>query len=199
MKTTIIGAIIIGVFLIGLLFAGKKILNLEKTVARIDDNMVTLSNSQKTSVQKIDSFRSESKALVMSVYEIKETFPSLVQDLKNEDIKIKNVLSVSTSINDFVRSFVTKWHDSIIVVNGDTARAKCSDFVDRYIQFHSCDYNNQDHIKILVPDTAVNALYKKPRTLWRWLAGDPKQYYLFIKNTNPYIDLKYNQTIQVTK
>jgi hypothetical protein len=148
---------------------------------------------------KIDSFRSESKILTMTVSELKRSYSGLTEELKDEGIKAKNILSVSNTILEFARKFQIPVQDSELIIRGDTIKAPCAKLKDRYIDFVSCMYNDSSYTSIVVPDSALNVLHKKPRTLWQWLDGEPKQYYQFMKNSNPYVNLKYNEIIQVTK
>jgi hypothetical protein len=148
---------------------------------------------------KIDSFRSESKTMVQTVSEFKKTFPELVRLIREEGIKAKNILTVSNSIYEFARKFQMPVHDSELVIKGDTVQAKCAEFYDQYLQFSSCEYNGESYASIIIPDTILNVLHKKPRSFFEWIKGEPKQYYQFVKNTNKYVQPIWSQVVRVEK
>jgi hypothetical protein len=146
-----------------------------------------------------DSSRTDTKMMKMTVGEIKELYPGLKEELKQDlDIKLRNALYIIKTGSTTNTNFKTFVRDSTIKKN---QIAEVADWQDKWSEFHWFKPYDSDTAAVIfqTTDSVLGALHKVPRTFREWWNGEKKKYNLTLKNFNPNSIINRQQIIQVEK
>ena len=179
-------AIVLFVFL-GLFF-GAKLWRAE--MQRMENNYLAA----------IEQMREENKdnmrVLELKVSEINQQYPEIKKQLKDMDIKLKNVETIQ-NVNTVTTTHVnTILRDSTV---NDTIVAKIASYKDKWTDFRLTVINDSALAKIQTKDSLFIVLNKVPRNIWQWLKAEPKTVKSTVKNYNPNSIITYNRFIKIEK
>jgi hypothetical protein len=164
------------------------------------DRFVTNFKSELQGIKySLDSSRTDVKMMKMNVGEIKESFPGLKEELKNNlDVKLRNALFVIKTGAINTTTFKTFVRDSTIKKN---QIAEVADWKDMWSEFHWFKPHDSDTAAVIfqTTDSILGALHKVPRTFRELWNGEKKKYNLTLKNFNPNSIINRQQIIQVDK
>lgn len=164
---------------------------------RLTNNQTTLRQELKTYRLKDSSAVAEIETLTLSKKEFERLCSKQTEELKQLNIKLKRLQSVSTTNLTHIYSFDTiKVYDSIFVKNViDTI--KCFNYSDNYITLGGCLGDNTiNDLFVKTFDTIstfVSKEYRKKFLFFKW-----KPYYkVTIKSNNPYSEIKAEEYVEI--
>lgn len=159
--------------------------------------MQRMENNYLATVQQLRSENKDNmRVLQLSVAEVRRQYPEIKQQLKDMDIKLKNVETVQNINTVTTNSVNTVLRDSTI---NDTIVAKISTYKDKWIDFKLININDSIKTTIITRDSLFIALSKVRRNLWQWLRAEPREVRSTVKNYNPSSVIKYNRLIKIGK
>jgi hypothetical protein len=141
-----------------------------------------------------DSLRAETKVLRLTVREIKDIYPSLKTELKEQGIKLRNIEQYQRSLLGIDARF-----DAVIKALNDTTTI--SAFTNKWINYVEKrtmgDTSSYVQMTMDVPLEQVIEKVRKPK-YWVPFSGEflKKELKQKIWTENPYCLLKYNEVIQ---
>jgi hypothetical protein len=155
---------------------------------------------ENTYLAALEQLRGENKenmrVLQLSVGEVKQQYPEIKQQLKDMDIKLKNVETVQ-NVNSVTTNHVnTVLRDSTI---NDTIVAKIASYKDKWIDFKLINIKDSIRTTIVTKDSIFIALSKVRRNLWQWLTAQPREVTSKVKNYNPNSQITFNRLIKIGK
>lgn len=184
----VIAMIVIVLIIIFSLYFGVKLFRSE--MKRVENNY--LSTLQELRNENIDNMR----VLDLKLSEIKQQYPEIQKQLKDMDIKIKNVETIQ-NINTITKTNVnTVLRDTIIQ---DTSIVKVATYKDVWTDFKLLIIDDSIHSSIQTRDSLFIVLNKYPRTFKEWITAQPKQVRSTVKNYNPNSIIVYNRLIKINK
>lgn len=189
MKLKIIGLIFFSVVtIIGLFY----ILRSEKQKSnRLYQNLTAIVEKNK---YYNDSLMISNKVLIYEVSEIKKLYPDLKQQLKDIDIKIKDVKQYQKTLLDINAKFEAK----ISQKNDTTLLSK---YTDKYLQYLSTINlkDSTEMVQMKMPVKLEEVVWSKRKPgFWNWIKNN-RELMQKVWTDNPYIELEYNEIIQVSK
>lgn len=179
----ILGLIIIGLFYI---YRSEK----QKT-ERLYSNIQSIVEKNK---YYNDSLMISNKVLIYEVSEIKKLYPDLKQQLKDIDIKLKDVKQYQKTLLDINAKFEAK----ISQKNDTTLLSK---YTDKYLQYLSTINLNDstEVVQMKMPAKLEQVVWSKRKPgFWNWIRNK-RELTQKVWTDNIYIDLEYNELIQVSE
>lgn len=195
--------IIIGL-IVGLLFLSFILSNMIKNVKvlrseneRKDRNITTL-NSNMTYFRTKDSlYAVRMGAIEANVKEISVYMPEVKAELKELGIKVSDVESITKTNTETLYDLKAEIEDTLIIVNGDTARAKKAEYHSKWVDVLAILYNDTSQFKIASRDSVSTILTRDKTSPW-WRFWNKEYYYeQTLKNYNPDATIKYSKTVKI--
>jgi hypothetical protein len=148
----------------------------------------------------VEQLRSDNKdnmrVLELKVGEIKQQYPEIKQQLKDMDIKLKNVETIQNVNTTTTNHVNTVLRDSTI---NDTIVARIASYKDKWLDFKLININDSIRTTIISKDSLFIVLNKVRRNLWQWITAEPKTVRSTVKNYNPNSVVTYNRLIKIDK
>jgi hypothetical protein len=193
MKTWIIAiAVLVVVGLAG--FTGFELAN-KKYKAKLERAQTNFNSLIQGIRYSVDSMRTDTRAMKMSQYELKQSFPGLKEELKQEfGIELRRTKFLMNTTTEYNRDFKVFVKDSF-----QNKQAEYAFYEDKWNSFLWLKPNGVDsaNVNIYVKDSIAGILHRVPRSFAEWWHGQPKKFDLTIKNFNPNSRIKYQRLIQV--
>lgn len=177
------------------IFTGIEIVRLKEENERLGRNVQVLTSKP---VIKDSGRTIEVQHLEMTLSEIKKSIPGIKDDLKKIDLNVNRLSSFQKASMEVNAKFMASATDTLI----KNQVYNYQHFTDKFLQFSSLQKNGDttSNVKIVVPIEITNA-----GTLFRegfpfglgWFK--PWRLRQTMHTTNPYVDLKYQQVIDVKR
>ena len=181
--------VIIIALLIGLgIYFGAKLWRSE--MKRMENNYLAM-------LQQIRNDNKDNmRVLELKVGEIKQQYPEIQKQLKDMDIKLKNVETIQNVNTTTTNHVNTVLRDSTI---NDTIVAKIANYKDKWIDFKLINIQDSIRTTIVTRDSLFIVLNKVRRSFGEWVRAQPKQVKSTVKNYNPHSVVTYNRLIKIDK
>lgn len=176
-------AVLVAAFICGYWYNSKEL-------KRIESNyLAAVQSMQKSNAE-------QQRIYTLSIDELKSDFPTIKQQLKDMNIKLKNVRSIE-NINTETKTIInTVLKDSVV---NDTVKLQYAEYTDNWTTFKLIKVEDSIHSTITTKDSLFCVINSQKRSLKQWLKGEPRIYVNTIKNHNPNSKITYNRFIQVEK
>jgi hypothetical protein len=186
-KAVLIGIIVISLIALGFYF-GVKLFRSE---------MKRMENNYLAAIEQLRGDNKEQQRVYeLKLSEVKNQFPELKQQLKDMDIKLKNVVSIENVNTETKTEINTHIRDTIMY---DTVPARVATYKDAWTDFKLIEINNDLKATIVTKDSIVCVLNRVRRDFGQWWRREPKQVRNTIKNFNPNSTITYNRLITIDK
>lgn len=191
-KLTLYLIIIVLILLISNTFFFKKSISLNEDKIRLTDNISTLNDEITYNRTKDSLWVAQRNVLQFTKDELEKTNNKLVQQVKELNIKLKNVQSI-IQINTVTKdSVILHYKDSVI---NDTIHTKIGYYKDKWTDISIVN----DTLKYSVSTELLQVVYDS-RTWWRKLLfWKPIKLRQSIKSYNPNCKITYMENITITK
>jgi hypothetical protein len=168
------------------------ILRLEKQKSeRLYNNVDALIKGNK---HERDSLIVSNKIIRLELSEVKELYPELKKQLKDVDIRLKDVQAYQKTLLEINAKFTAKIYEK-------TDTTLLSKYTDKYLKYLS-KLNLKDsseNVEIYMPVDLQQAAYnKRVPGFWNWVRNK-RELTQKIWTDNPYVLLNYNETIEIKK
>ena len=156
-----------------------------------------MENNYLAALQELKSENKDNmRVLDLKISEVKQQYPEIQKQLKDMDIKLKNVESLQNVNTVTTNNVNTILRDSTI---SDTIVAKIANYKDKWIDFHLIQIDDSIKTKIITRDSLFIVLNKKPRSFIEWLQAKPKMVESTVRSYNPNSRITYNRLIKIDK
>lgn len=172
-----------------------------KSCSRYRDDKVRLSDNQRTLLTDVEFYRTKDSLSVASVErlslsnrEFKRYCDDLEKQVKDLDLKIKRLQSVSRTTTEARYEVKTVIRDSILPGRIDTL--KCVDYQNDYLTFSGCVDQDRFSGTIESRDTLIQVVHRVPRRFWfiRWGTKAIRQE---VTTRNPYSRITCTEYIEL--
>jgi hypothetical protein len=177
-------------------FAGYTIAN-KKYSARLDRAQTNFNSMVLGIRYSLDSMRTDTRAMKMTQYELKQSFPGFKEELKQEfGIELRRAKFLMNTQTEYNKEFKVFVRDSF-----QSKEAEYAIYQDKWNSFKWLKPIGADTatVNIHIKDSAFAVLHRVPRSFSEWWHGQPKKYDLTIKNYNPNSIISYQRLIQLTR
>ncbi|HEY4789112.1 MAG TPA: DUF6549 family protein [Bacteroidales bacterium] len=162
-----------------------------------------LQNSFATANETIKYYKTRNGLLVAQTTnmqlrydELKQIFPKVIDEIKNLDIKPKQVTQYSETVVKSEKQIVTHLKDSII---RDTIRARVFNYQDSFYTVKGIAVGDTQQVRITSVDSLIQVVYKGERYRpWLWIFSRRKLQQA-ITSKNPNNKIMYSKTIQISR
>lgn len=138
----------------------------------------------------------QNQVLKLQYDEMKKFYPQILDEIKNLDIKPRNVTHYSETVVKQEKEFQTVLRDSIIK---DTIPARVFSYQDEFYQINGIAIGDSQKVQISSTDRIIQVVYKGHRIHpWLWFFSKRKLEQT-ISCKNPNSTILYNKTIQIQK
>jgi predicted nuclease with TOPRIM domain len=198
MKNTILKIGLFALAVVLLVGMSIKISLLQKEKERLKQNTEALMSGAKYYENKFGESTAEVNRLNLTVSELQDNRAALVQEVKNMDIKLKRLQSISnTSLVSEFNSKLTL-HDTIIVRDTFIDTVQCASYKDEYIDVNVCDFKDEIYANIITYDTIIQVVHRVPKKWW-FIKYGTKAIRQTIKSSSPYTKITYTEYIEIKK
>ena len=162
-----------------------------------------LSDNQRTLLADIKFYRTKDslnvasvERLVLTNREFRKYAGELEKTVKELNLKVKHLQSVSQSATETKYLVQTEIRDSIVVLPGKTDTLSCINYQDPYLTFSGNTAGKQFSGLIQSRDTIVQVIRRVPRRFWfiRWGTKAIRQEVI---SKNPYSRIAYTEYIEL--
>lgn len=194
--------IFIVVFVLLAYMAGKLLFDniaLTKENKRKDNNITALTDSLNHRTDNQGRQISEIAALQMSVNKLKNTFPALVQQIKEIGAKPARAANITEIRSETEKRIFTSLRDSLIIRYQDTTAAKLINYRDSFYTVTGLILPDTAQLQINSRDTLIQVIHRGTRIKpWLWIFS-PRQLTQTIRTANPANHITYSRYIEIKK
>jgi hypothetical protein len=162
-----------------------------------------ITESFKASGEKLNYYRTQSgklaaqnQALQLRYNELQQIFPTVMDEIRNLDVKPKLVTQYSETVVKQEKEILTKLRDSIIC---DTIHARVFNYQDNYYSVNGIAIGDSQKVHISSLDSLVQVVYKGERIKPAFWIFSRRKLEQVITSKNPNSKIIYNKTIQIEK
>ena len=179
--------IVVGIFSSGLYFGIKA----------YKSEMQRQENNYLAALQEIRGDMKEGQRVYeLKISELNRQFPEIKNQLKEMNIKLKNVVSLENINTQTKTEINTHIRDTIVY---DTIPARIATYKDQWTDFKMLEIGDKLQASITTKDSIVCVLNKVKRSFGQWIRKDPKMVRNTIKSYNPNSTILYNRLIKIEK
>ena len=199
-KTTMKANIVITLTILVLVFScfelGRMYLKERKEKDRVFQNFEAAESAIKLHKTRSGELVAQNQVLQLQYDEMKKIYPQILDEIKNLDIKPRNVTHYSETLVKQDKEIQTIIRDSIIM---DTIPARVFSYQDEFYQIKGIAIRDSQTVHISSIDSIIQVVYKGHRIHpWLWFFSKRKLEQT-ISCKNPNSTILYNKNIQILK
>lgn len=172
----------------------KMLISEKSNTHRLQSDITTLTKEKRSK----DSSSYQVKILNFKLAEIKNSFPDLVTELKNElDIKIKNAIQIQKTIMTVNQTYKTTVKDSFKI---DSVKVECFNYQDSFKLFSAERINGDLYVTHDITKVPLlQVVHREPWRLKNILPWNKREIVQDIKSENPHASITFNRVINIVK
>ncbi|HEY4785968.1 MAG TPA: DUF6549 family protein [Bacteroidales bacterium] len=138
----------------------------------------------------------KNQTLQLRFNEVQQIFPKVLDEVRNLDIKPKQVTQYAETVVKSEKEIVTRLKDSIV---HDTIRARVFNYQDSFYSVKGIAVGDSQKVQINSTDSLIQVVFKGKRLRpWLWVFSR-RRIEQVITCKNPGNKIIYNRTIQITR
>lgn len=175
---------------------GKLYFQEKKEKDRLEHSFAAANETIKYYQAKNGQLVAQNDVLNLKYSELKNIYPSIIAEIKNLDLKPKQITHYSETLVKQDKEIITHLKDSLI---RDTIQAKVFNYQDSFYSVSGIAIGDTQHVHITSRDSIIQVVYKGKRYRpWLWIFS-PRKFEQVISCKNPNSTILYNRTIQIEK
>lgn len=196
MKANIVITFIILLLAFSCFELGRMYLKERKEKDRVLQSFEAAESTIKLHKTRSGELVAQNKVLQLQYDEMKKIYPQILDEIKNLDIKPRNVTHYSETVVKQDKEIQTLIRDSIIM---DTIPARGFSYQDEFYQIKGIAIRDSQKVQISSTDRIIQVVYKGRRIHpWLWFFSK-RNLEQTISCKNPNSTILYNKNIQIQK
>ena len=169
---------------------------MKKEKSRLENAMIDAGKQIQYYKTKNGQLAAKNNALLLRYNEVKNIYPGIIEEIKNLDIKPRNVEHYTETVVQQEKQIITKIRDSLI---RDTIHAKVFDYQDSFYTIKGIAVGDTQQVHIESRDSLIQVVYRGKRYKpWLWIFSRRRiQQSILCKNPNAKV--VYSRDIEFVK
>ncbi|MBR6066739.1 MAG: hypothetical protein IKP45_02970 [Bacteroidales bacterium] len=163
-------------------------------------NVIALTTEADTLRTRNGQLALDNGVLHLQVAELRDgAVPELQREIENLRLKLRRIESYSQTVVLTTDTLTVERTDTLVIRDTDTVRILHFDYTDEFT--HISGYSENDtaiSITYATTDSIVQVVYRGKRTKW-WRIFQPRPLHQRIYSKNPHANIRYNETIFISK